>query len=215
MKSTLKKLGLAAVTLMLAVVPAVADTYGSFTTWNGAAGNPVTTVNFNGVPVNSSGWNAISSGTTIGGLTFSTGFANLLVANSTYSGFGNYAVGTNTQALTATLCQTCNDYLEINFNGSVRGFGMNMNVYTVPFIIKLSNGATFQITDDGQNMFFGVANVGNFTWARIYSPFPIIGSVSYVNSVTEIANPEPASLFLLGTGLIGGAAGMKRRFKKA
>jgi hypothetical protein len=225
MKNVLKKLGLAAVALMLVVVPATADTYNSFGTWSGAVGGPVNTMNFNGVAVGGDGWTSVSSGTTISGVTFSTGLnSQISVANSGFDAFALYSVNGGSQALTATLCSTCGDgdFLQIDFNHSVRGFGMDMNVFTVPFTIKLSNGQSFTITAGGMDLFFGTANTSSFTWARIYSPFPIIGSVSWVNDTQVFTNdvttntvPEPASLFLLGTGLIGSAAGIKRRFKKA
>jgi hypothetical protein len=161
------------------------------------------------------------SGSGTNSVTFLGGMGNALMI--TFTGLGSTSLNTPTGSSFGNF-QTF-----FSGNGAIAASGtFTLTItQTVPVAGSNSFSATFSGTFSASNSGTGVVNfsvtsvnIGGITYAITNNPLNLVPPASN-NGITTVqgqisgsAVPEPAGMLLLGTGLLGAAGAVRKRFRK-
>lgn len=184
-----------------------------------AAVNSTTSVNFEGIVPSPDPWvfygYGPGSSTTVGGVQFSVGSAGydnllFLFADGQY-GYPVATIGPQSTSggVTDLLVTLPSSVTAISFGYS--------GLYPPDTTLTLSDGATANLTvfsyPNPNFGFFGVTAPGGITWFDIQQSAGYGMNVDGISYGTANTTPEPASLPLLGTGVLAAAGVIRRKFR--
>ena len=154
-------------------------------------------------------------------VTFLGGMGNALMI--TFTGLGSTSLNTPTGSSFGNF-QT---FFSGNGNIAASGTFTLTITQTVPVAGSDSFSATFSGTFSASNSGSGVVsfsvtsvNIGGITYAITNNPLNLVppasnnGITTVQGQITGSAVPEPAGMLLLGTGLLGAAGAIRKRYRK-